>query len=187
MKISPFDWEEERMLNALLASWRSALYQQSNRKWSVRPKLLSLFLPKFSTQISFPWKSRFLSFVASDFLQPGIPSCHWGLMRTRKIKCCKLGLSRSLIWTSERNFMFNSKFGDFSPVSCHLATTTPLTAAAADIHCRSPKSQTLDIFLLVSFYDNPRGFIISISPQLCFHKTWFWIDLMDPAVLSVKI
>ena len=130
MKISPFDWEEERMLNALLASWRSALYQQSNRKWSVRPKLLSLFLPRFSTRISFPLKSRFLSFVGSDFLQPGIPTTGWGgaLMRNPKIKCCKLGFSpRSQpapyldpVW---EEFYVQTPNSEISPsVSCHPAT-----------------------------------------------------------------
>ena len=128
MKISPFDWEEERMLNALLASWRSALYQQSNRKWSVRPALLSP--SPNSTWISFPEKSGFLSFVGSDFLQAGIPTTDWvgALMRNPKIKCCKLGLSPpsqpapylNPVW--EEFYVQTPNSEIFPSVSCHPAT-----------------------------------------------------------------
>ena len=70
------------------------LYQQSNRKWSVRPALLS---PNW-TWISFPWKSGFLSFVGSDFLQPGILRRYWagaGFNEKSKDQMLQAGLQSS--------------------------------------------------------------------------------------------
>ena len=82
------------------------------------------------TWISFREKSGFLSFVGSDFLQPGIPTTGWGgaLMRNPKIKCCKLGFSpRSQpapyldpVW---EEFYVQTPNSEISPsVSCHPAT-----------------------------------------------------------------
>ena len=109
--------EDERMLNALLGS---CINSQIGNEASGQHCSLPIehgFLSPGKVDF-FPLLDRIscnLAFSGATELGPA-------LMRNPKIKCCKLDFSpasQPLIWTSERNFMFNSKFGDFPTVSCH--------------------------------------------------------------------
>ena len=111
--------------------FRGQLNQQSNRKWSVRPGKLSLFLPLLQRFLS-PKEEDFFSLWGRISCNLAFPTTTEGSGFNEKSKDQMLqavvqsSSPAHLIGTSERNFMFKSKFGDFPTVSCRRRHSYPL-------------------------------------------------------------